>query len=76
MDPSPTPDETMNVLLPSLDFNVITFGVGYSGSSYSLDIGVEYLMGKERNIEATEHNMPGVYRMNILVPSVSFTYKF
>ena len=76
MDPSPAPDETMNVLLPSFDFNVITFGVGYSGSSYSLDIGVEYLMGKERNIEATEHNMPGVYRMNILVPSVSFTYKF
>ena len=76
MDPSPAPDETMNVLLPSFDCNVITFGVGYSGSSYSLDIGVEYLMGKERNIEATEHNMPGVYRMNILAPSVSFTYKF
>ncbi len=76
MDPSPAPDETMNVLLPSFDFNVITFGAGYSGKSYSLDIGVEYLMGKERNIAPTEHNMPGVYRMNILAPSVSFTYKF
>ncbi len=76
MDPSPAPDETMNVLLPSFDFNVITFGIGINQKGYSLDLGVEYLMGKERNIAPSEHNMPGVYKMNILAPSVSFTYKF
>ncbi len=76
IDPSPAPDETMNVLLPSFDFNVITLGLGFRGDAYNLDLGLEYLMGKERNIAPSQHNMPGVYKMNILAPSVTFTYKF
>ncbi len=76
IDPSPAPDETMNVLLPSFDFNVLTFGLGVKGKGYCLDLGLEYLMGKERNIAPTPENMPGVYNMKILVPSLSFTYRF
>ena len=75
-DPTPAPDETMNILLPSFDFNVITFGFGIKGEGYNLDLGVEYLMGKERNVTPTADNMPGVYNMKMLVPSISFTYKF
>lgn len=75
-DPSPAPDETMNVLLPSFNFNVITFGIGIKRESYNLDIGVEYLIGKERNVAQTADNMPGTYNMSIITPSVSFTYKF
>ena len=75
-DPSPAPDETMNILLPSFNFNAITFGIGIRGESFNLDIGIEYLMGKERNITPSADNMPGVYNMNILTPSVSFAYKF
>jgi long-chain fatty acid transport protein len=49
-DPSPAPDQTMNVLLPNYDFNVITAGFGYSLDGLQIDFAVEYLMGKERNV--------------------------
>jgi long-chain fatty acid transport protein len=84
MDPSPAPDDTMNVLLPSFDFNVLTFGVGYGLNSLNVDLGFEYLMGKERTIEYLDtlpgakypHAQPGKYGMNIVVPNISVSYKF
>ncbi len=84
IDPSPAPDRTMNVLLPNYDFNVLTFGLGYSLNGLQLDFGFEYLMGKEREVpfEKTimdpnwESAMPGVYNMNIAVPNISISYKF
>ena len=38
----------MNILLPSYDFNALTFGLGYQTKGLCLDFGLEYLMGKER----------------------------
>ena len=88
-DPSPAPDRTMNVLLPNYDFNVITLGFGYGLNGLQIDIGLEYLMAKERDIPYEkvskqsplfdpdwETAMAGVYDMNILVPNVSISYKF
>lgn len=83
-DPSPAPDRTMNVLLPNYDFSAITFGLGYNLNGLQIDIGFEYLMGKERNVslEKTlidpdwETAMPGKYDMNITVPNISISYKF
>ena len=88
-DPSPAPDRTMNVLLPNYDFSAITLGFGYSLNGLQIDIGLEYLMGKERDIPygkvskqsplfdpEWETAMPGVYNMNIMVPNVSISYKF
>lgn len=49
-DPSPAPDETMNVLLPNYDFNVVTGGFGYYLNGLQIDLAVEYLMGKERSV--------------------------
>jgi long-chain fatty acid transport protein len=49
-DPSPAPDNTMNVLLPNYDFNVITAGVGYNLNGLQIDFSIEYLMGKERSV--------------------------
>jgi long-chain fatty acid transport protein len=83
-DPSPTPDRTMNILLPSYDFSGLTFGAGYSLGSLNFNFGLEYLMGKERTVDwvkvgtdpAWSEAVPGVYGMKILVPFVSLTYKF
>lgn len=76
-DPSPSPDRTMNVLLPSYDFNVITLGVGYATSGLQLDFGIEYLMGKDRSVGlANELAMPGTYTMKLWVPNISISYKF
>ena len=83
-DPSPAPDKTMNVLLPSYNFNVLTFGVGYTTGNLQLDFGVEYLIGAERSIDflKTEVDpewseaMPGVYGMKLLVPNLSISYRF
>ena len=83
-DPSPAPDRTMNVLLPNFDFNVITAGVGTNLDGLQLDFGIEYLMGKERNVPVErvatdpdwETAQPGIYNMNILVPTISVSYRF
>ncbi|MEW6457400.1 MAG: outer membrane protein transport protein [Acidobacteriota bacterium] len=76
-DPTPVPDETMNILLPSFTFNGITFGLGYKKDRFQLDFGLEYLMGKERkDIKPTEENMPGTYGMNIVIPTISISFKF
>lgn len=84
LDPSPAPDRTMNVLLPSFDFNVITLGFGYDLDSLHLDFSLEYMMGKDRNVPADRVTtdpewasaMPGVYAMKVVVPSLSISYKF
>ena len=49
-DPSPAPDTTMNILLPSYTYNVLTAGVGYKVAGLQLDFGIEYLMGKDRDV--------------------------
>jgi long-chain fatty acid transport protein len=74
-DPSPAPDATLNILLPSYDFNGLTFGIGYQAGALSLDFGLEYLMGKER-VAPTGAEMPGIYNMKIVVPNVSVSYHF
>jgi long-chain fatty acid transport protein len=83
-DPSPAPDKTMNVLLPSFDFNVLTAGIGYSMDTLRIEFGVEYLMGKERTVDLLktiidpewETAMPGTYNMNVIVPNLSISYRF
>ncbi len=84
VDPSAAPDKTMNILLPNYDFKGITLGAGYNLESLTLDFGLEYLIGAERSINpalvvtdpAYAHAVPGVYRMKILAPSLSVTYRF
>lgn len=88
-DPSPAPDQTMNILLPSYDFNVFTVGLGYNVSGVQIDLGFEYLAGKNRSIDFEVvtpgfdksdpdyvHAMPGSYKMNVMVPNISISYKF
>jgi len=61
IDPSPAPDRTMNILLPNYDFNALTFGLGYSTGGLQIDVGLEYLMGKDRTIDfAKTFNHPPI----------------
>ncbi len=83
-DPSPAPDKTMNVLLPNYDFNVFTAGIGYNLDGLQIDIGFEYLKGKDRDIQFEkkltdpeyETAMPGIYKMVMIVPNISIGYRF
>jgi long-chain fatty acid transport protein len=93
-DPSPAPATTLNVLLPSYDFHVVTAGFGYSLNGLQLDFGIEYLMGMDRSVPFNvvtipvdpyftlempagyETAMPGAYKMSILVPTISISYRF
>jgi long-chain fatty acid transport protein len=91
VDPSPAPDKTMNILLPNYDFNVLTVGLGYNLNGLQIDLGLEYLMGKERIIDFVKtldnpqnpffdpeyaHAVPGAYTMKIFAPNISVKYKF
>lgn len=83
-DPSPVPAKTLNALLPSFNFNVITLGVGYSLNGLVMDFGFEMLFGKKREVNYANWlfdpnyacSMPGVYDMNVYVPNISISYKF
>lgn len=79
-DPAPSPATTLNILLPSITYNVFTAGIGYITDSISLDIGVEYLKGTDRDADMAGvmagTAMPGTHGMDMIVPSIAFTYKF
>ncbi len=74
-DPAPAPDDTMNILLPIFTNNVITVGLGYKKGKMNIDFGFEYLMGSDRDITPSLHNIPGTYKMKIIVPTISISYK-
>lgn len=83
-DPSPAPDYTMNILLPSFEFQSFSAGIGYDLKGLSLNWGLEYLSGKKREVTFEElmtagtlgQAMPGVYRMHLIVPQVSVSFRF
>jgi long-chain fatty acid transport protein len=49
-DPSPAPDETMDILIPSHDFDSYSFGIGYSQDGLQVDISLEYSKSRKRVI--------------------------
>ncbi len=76
-DPAPAPDETMNILLPSITYNVATFGIGYHNDNFGLNIGTEYIMGEEREVEPIYENaMPGTHDMDMIVFNFSLVINF
>jgi long-chain fatty acid transport protein len=83
-DPTPSPDKTLNVLLPSATFNGFCGGFGYNTNGLALDFTVEYLTGKNRDVPFLktikdpdwESAMPGVYEMSVLTFEFSVGYKW
>jgi long-chain fatty acid transport protein len=83
-DPTPTPDKTMNFLLPTYTFNVFTVGLGYALNDLVIDLGFEFLSGKGREVQYAKwlldpvyaNAQPGAYDMSIVVPNISISYKF
>ena len=77
-DPSPAPDATMNVLLPIADFNCFAFGIGYNIDGVAVDLGIEFLNGKERNIALGQYEeaMPGDYKLKILALELCIGYRW
>ena len=76
VDPAPAPDETYSILFPSLSYTGITLGAGYKVNDFVFDLGVEYLIGKDRDIAAATHAMPGTYGMNVASFSLGVGYQF
>jgi long-chain fatty acid transport protein len=76
IDPSPAPDRTMSVLIPSHKFNAFTFGFGYGKDGLHIDLTGEYLFGKDRSVSLLdlEANMPGDYQLDILAFSASVSF--
>lgn len=78
IDPAPAPSETYNILFPSISYNTITLGAGYSISNFMFDIAGEYLIGKDREIEPVMNPdaIPGTHGMDILAWSFGVGFMF
>lgn len=80
-DPSPAPNETMNILVPNYDFNSFSVGFGYPFKGIQFDFTLEYLIGKDRDIpyllaDPDKYNSPGYYTMKIWAPNLSISYSW
>jgi len=80
-DPNPSPKNTRTILLPEMTFNFFTFGFGYHTEKVTIDLGVEYGMGKELEITfadlgVDDPGMPGIHNLDILVPNIAITFRF
>lgn len=72
-DPAPAPDKTLNILFPSSTNHVVTGGFGYSFDKYTIEAGLEYLIGADREVTPAEHNMPGVHHLDVFAFSLGFS---
>ncbi|MGE5682960.1 MAG: OmpP1/FadL family transporter [Bacillota bacterium] len=76
-DPAPAPDETYNLLFPSITYNAFTAGVSYTVSKLTFDLGFEYLKGKDREIsQKVNPSAFGTQGMNITAVSLGAGYAF
>ena len=77
-DPAPAPDETYNILFPSIDYNAITGGATINIGGIPVDLAAEYLTGSERKIAlgAYADAMPGAHNMNIFAFSIGTGFAF
>lgn len=75
-DPAPAPDKTLNILFPSSTNHAYTFGGTYKVNKFNIDLGMEYLIGNDRNVMQTAENMPGFHQMDVFAYSLALKYDF
>ncbi|MCP5104921.1 MAG: hypothetical protein GY950_16160, partial [bacterium] len=79
-DRSPSEEETLNILLPSIHYKGFTCGVGFKRGKFNVDLAFEYLVGADRDVDPMNYyagaGMPGTHGMKILVPNFTVTYTF
>jgi len=75
-DPAPAPDRTLNILFPSSTNHAYTLGGTYKVNQFSVDMGMEYLFGNERNVMPSGLNMPGTHQMDVFAYSLGVKYDF
>ncbi len=77
-DPAPGPDETYNILFPSISNNAFTGGLTLHFDKWVVDASAEYLSGTERTVPAGVYAkaIPGVHSMNITAFSIGLGYQF
>ncbi|MGE5431461.1 MAG: OmpP1/FadL family transporter [Syntrophomonadaceae bacterium] len=79
IDPAPAPDETYNILFPSISYNAVSVGASYKVSSLTFDLGFEYLKGTDRTISmklAPNMSVATTSGMNITGISFGVGYGF
>jgi long-chain fatty acid transport protein len=74
-DPSPSPDDTLNILLPESTYNVVNLGVGRKAGKLTIDACIEMLFGKKAE-SPLNGRMPGTHGMKLIVPNITLGYRF
>lgn len=71
------------MILHYFNYSIFTAGFGYELDGLQIDLSFEYLKGKDRDIPYEkvlldpewETAMPGLYKMTVIIPTVSISYK-
>jgi long-subunit fatty acid transport protein len=68
-------------MFPSISFNAFTVGTGYKFGHFGVDLGLEYLIGADREIKPSDMKedwiaMPGTHSMDIFAVSLGLNYYF
>jgi long-chain fatty acid transport protein len=76
---TPQPIENVDPLLPDANRNGVSVGIGYSGGSFTADLGVLYLFFAERTRTTTRPDDPlgpffGSYRTNALLVGLTLGF--
>ncbi len=79
-DNAPSPNETLNIMLPNIAYSAYTIGFGYKKGKINLDFALEYLNGNDRLVDPMNYlvgtGMPGTHGMDMVVPNVTFSIEF
>jgi long-chain fatty acid transport protein len=79
-DPSPSPVETLNILLPEGTYHTLTLGLGAKTGHLTFDACFEALFGRDAESPVAGFpatvKMPGTHGVRILAPNVSVSYGF
>ena len=75
-DQSPVPERSLGPMVPSSDGHLLSLGIGYAGSNFTIDIGSMLSLSESRRTRRNFDGLNGTYFTSWVSIFVSFTYVF
>jgi len=74
-DPSPVPEKAVDPILPDVDRNEYSIGVGYEGEKFKLVCSYYGVFGRDRRVTENQNDFNGKYEAMSHLFAVNFEYR-